>query len=90
MVGLVESPRGTNTPRVEELPRGGETSRVTLEGDGVPGADRQGRGGYRKSSATQDIKSTTNTRRGEYMVSVQGPAVLPSATWGTAEVVRGG
>ena len=35
VVGRVKSPRGTNTPRVEDLPRGEEISRVTPEGDGV-------------------------------------------------------
>ena len=37
--GGLDLPRGTNTPRVEELPRGGKISRVTLEADGVLGAD---------------------------------------------------
>ena len=50
--GGVELPRGINTPRVEELPQGDETFKVTPEGDGVPGADGQGRGGDRKSPAT--------------------------------------
>ena len=42
--GGVELPRGTNTPGVEELPWGNQTSGVTLEGDKVPGEDGQGQG----------------------------------------------
>ena len=42
--GGVESPRGTNTPGVEELPWGNQTSGVTIEGDKVPGEDGQGQG----------------------------------------------
>ena len=42
--GGVDSPRGTKTTGVEELPRGDKTFRVTPEGDIVPGEDKQGRG----------------------------------------------
>ena len=38
-------PSGTDTPRVEELSQGDKTSKVTLESNGILGADRQGRGG---------------------------------------------
>ena len=38
-------PRGIETPRVEELPRGDKKSGVTPEGDGVPGEDGKGQGG---------------------------------------------
>ena len=41
----IKSLRGTNTPGVEELPYGDETSGVTLEGNGVPRVDGQGQGG---------------------------------------------
>ena len=50
--GGVESPSGTNTPGVEELPRGDKSSGVTLEGNGVTGSDRQGRGGDGNSPST--------------------------------------
>ena len=42
--GGVKSPQVTDTPRVEELPWGGETSGVPTEGEGVPGEDGWGRG----------------------------------------------
>ena len=60
----IKSPRGTNTPGVEELPHGDETSGVTLEGNGVPRADGQGRGGDGNSSATKDTEGSGNTSRG--------------------------
>ena len=37
--GGVESPLGIDTPGVEELPQGDDTSGVTPEGDRVPGED---------------------------------------------------
>ena len=43
--GGIESPQGINTPGVEELPRGDETSGVPTEGEVVPGEDGRGRGG---------------------------------------------
>ena len=59
--GGVELTRGTNTPGVEELPRGEETSGLTLEGDGVTGVERQEWGGERKPPATQDTEESSNT-----------------------------
>ena len=40
--GGVDSPKGTDTPGVEELPWGDETSGVSPEGDGVLGLDSRG------------------------------------------------
>ena len=40
--GGVELPRGIDTPRVEEFPWEGETTKVTPEGDGVRGANERG------------------------------------------------
>ena len=45
MGGGVKLPRGTDTPGVEELPRGYKISGVTIKGDGVPGTDNGGREG---------------------------------------------
>ena len=43
--GGVKSPRGTDTPGVEDFPWGDKTSKVTLEGGEEPGADIRERGG---------------------------------------------
>ena len=43
--GAVELPQGIDTHEVEEFLQGGETSRVTTKGEGVPGEDGQGLGG---------------------------------------------
>ena len=83
--GGVESPQGIDTPGMKEMPQGDETSRVTLKGDGVMGARRQGRGGNRNSPVTRDTKGTTATRRGEDITSEQEPVAPPIATQGTAE-----
>ena len=77
--GVVKSPRGTNTPGVEELLRGDETSRVTLEGDGVPGTDRRGQGGYGNSPPTWDTKGSTGISCKEETDKEQEPAA-PSIT----------
>ena len=49
-------PRGIDTTRVEGLPRGEETSEVTPEGNGMPGADEQGWGGDENSLSTRDTE----------------------------------
>ena len=67
VVGGVDSPRGTDTPVVEEFPRGCKTSVVTLEGNRMPGADRQGPGGDENFPATRDTKGSSNISRGEEM-----------------------
>ena len=81
-------PRGTVNILVEELPQGDETSGMTLEGSGVPGADRRGRGGDGKSPSTQDTKGSRNTSRKEEMASGKEPAAPPSTNWGTSEGER--
>ena len=83
--GGVKSPRGTDTPGVEELLWGDKTSGVIPEGDGVTGTGRQERGGDRNSPATRGTEGSTNTSRGEEMKSNQEPAVLPSKPRGTKE-----
>ena len=83
--GGVEFPRGTDTPRLEEFPRGDSTSGVTLKGNGVPGADRRGQGGDGKSPATQDTEVSGNTRRREEMASRQEPVAPQSPQRGMAE-----
>ena len=65
--GGVDSPRGTNIPRVEEFPWRDEIYGVNLKGDRVWGEDGQGRGGDTKSLATQDTKWSTITCRIEEM-----------------------
>ena len=65
--GVVESLRVTDTPVVEEFPRGCKTSVVTLEGNRMPGADRQGPGGDENFPATRDTKGSSNISRGEEM-----------------------
>ena len=83
--GGVKSLRGTNNSGVDELPWGGETSGVTLEGEGVLGTDGRGRGGDGNSSAALDTKGSTTTSRGEEMASGQEPAAPPTALRGTAD-----
>ena len=83
--GGVESPRGTNTPRVEELPWGDENSGVTLEVDGVQGAEGQGRGWDGNPPATRDTKGSGDTSRGEEMASGQEPTAPQIPHRGKAE-----
>ena len=85
MGGGFELPRGTDTPGVEELPQEGETSRVTLEGDGVPGADGQGQERDINSPSTRYTEGSSNTSRRENMSSRQEPAALLSTQRRTAE-----
>ena len=54
MGGGVELPQVIDTPGVEELPQGEETSGVTLEGGVVLGADERGQGVDKNSPDTQD------------------------------------
>ena len=77
--------RGTNTHGVEDLPRGGKTSGVTLEGNRVPGADGQGRGGDENYSATRDTEGSTKTCRREEMESDMELASPPITLRNTAE-----
>ena len=49
--GGVESPQGTNTPIVTELPQGDETPGVTTTKE-VPREDRQGWGGDENPTTT--------------------------------------
>ena len=49
----IKLPGGPETPGVEGLPRGDETSRVTPDGDGVPGEDGRGQGGDGNPSTTR-------------------------------------
>ena len=74
----VELLRGTDTTRVEEFPWGKKNSGVTHKGEGVPGADRRGRGGDGNSPSTQDTKGISTTRRREDMESDQEPEAPPS------------
>ena len=73
-----------------ELPRGTKNLRVTLEGNGVPGIDGQGRGGDKNASATWDTEGNTTTSRREEMVIGQEPAAPPSAPQGMEEGGRRG
>ena len=54
--GVVDSPRGIDTPGVEELSRWEENSIVTPKGDVVLGADGRGRGGDGNSPATGETE----------------------------------
>ena len=74
---------------MEELPRGDETSGVTPKGDGVPRADRRGRGGAGNYPATQSTEGSGNTSRGEDMEIRQEPAAPQRLQRGMAEVRRG-
>ena len=87
--GGVESPRGTDNPGVEELPRGDKTSGVTPEGDVVPGADGRGQGGDGNSPATRDTEGRRNTRRGEEMEIDQDLSAPPIPQQGTEKGERG-
>ena len=86
--GKVESPRGTNTPGVEELPQGDETSRVTPKGNIVPEAEGQGQVGDINSPANRDTEGSGNNSCGEEMAGGQEPAAPLSPQRGTAEVRR--
>ena len=74
VVGGVELPRGIYTPGVEGYPQGEKNSRVTIEGNRVPGADRRGRGADKNSLATRDTEGGVATRQAVAMASGQGPA----------------
>ena len=87
MGGGFKLSRGTDTPGVKELPWGDKTSRVTPEGNRVPGADRQWWVGDRNSPATQDTEGGGNTSCGEEMASGQEPAALQSPQRGTAVLI---
>ena len=87
--GGVESPRGTDNPGVEELPRGDKTSGVTPEGNRVPGADGRGQGGDGNSPATRDTKGRSNTSRGEEMEIDQDLAAPPIPQRGMEKGERG-
>ena len=80
--GGVELPRGTNTPRVEELPGGGGSG-VIPEGNRVPREDERGQGRDGNSPATRDIEASGDDRRREE------PAVPQIPHQGTAECRRG-
>ena len=73
-VGVFESPKGINTPRVEELPREEENSRVAPEGDRVLGVDGRGGGGDENSPATRDTEASGDSSSGKEMASGPGPA----------------
>ena len=69
-----ELPRGIDTPRVEELPRGNKTSGVTPKGDGFPGADGRGRGGGRNSPITLETEASRDSSSGKEMAIGMGPS----------------
>ena len=73
--GGVESPLGIDTPGVEELPRGDETSGGTPEGDGVPGEDGWGLGGDGNSLNTQETEASGDSGRDKEITSGPWPAV---------------
>ena len=75
--GGVESPSGINTPGVKELHRGDKTSRVTPEGDGVPGEDGRGRGGDENPPTTQETKERGDSGRDKEMTIRPGPGPAP-------------
>ena len=81
--------RGTDTPRVEELPQGDENSRVTPKGNIIPVVEGQGQGGDGNSPATRDTKGSGNNSRGGEMESGQEPATLQIPQQGTSEDGRG-
>ena len=72
-------PRGIDTTRVEGLPRGEETSKVTPEGNGMPGADEQGWGGDENSLSTRDTEGNAKIWQTVAIASGQGLAVPPRA-----------
>ena len=56
-------PQGIDTPGVEELPRVDETSGVPIEGDGEPGENKQGQGGYRTPPHHPSNRGAQSQRR---------------------------
>ena len=78
-------PRGIDAPRVEEFPRGDETSRVTPKGDRVPGADGRWQGRDRNSPATRDTGGSDNNSRVEKMANGQEPEAPQSPKRGMEE-----
>ena len=74
--GVVESLRVTDTPVVEEFPRGDETSGVTLEGDRVTRADGQGE---IPSHPRHQGERQHQPRRGDGKQAGSGGAAHPTA-----------
>ena len=81
---------GIDTPGVEELPRGDETSGGTPEGDGVPGEDGQGRGGGGPPPTNQETEANRDSGGNEEMTSGPGTAALTSPHRGTAAGIGSG
>ena len=72
----VEYPRGIDTLRVEELPRGGGGSVVTPKRDRLPKEDGRGWAGDRNPPTTQETEARGDSKGDKEMTS--GPAPSPS------------
>ena len=82
MRGGVESPHGIDTPRVEELPWGDETSGVIPEGEGLPREDGRGGREDRTHPTTQETEACGDSGGDEGATGGPGPA--PHQQRGTA------
>ena len=76
MGGGVESSQGIDTPGVDELPQGGETSGVPTKDEGVPGEDGQGRGVDRNLPTNRATEESGDSGGDEGMTRGPGTAVL--------------
>ena len=74
-----------NTRSGRFAPGGGETSGVTLNGNGFVGEDRWGKGGDKKSPATQETKGANTALCISMYAGMHGPAAqLHLQSGGTA------
>ena len=82
--GGVESPQGIDTPGVAEFTRGDETPRATTAGEGVPGEDGRGMGGYGNPPTTRVTKVRVSGGRDEERMGGPVTAAPPRPQRGTA------
>ena len=84
LVGVVESPQGIDTSRMEELLQGGENSGVPSKGEGVPGEDGRGYGGDGNPPTTRATKARVASGGNKGMTHRPRPAPPPIPQRGTA------
>ena len=88
MGGGFESTRGIDTPKVEELPCGDKSSKLTPEGDSMTGEYGWGQGGDGNPPTTRETEASGYSSIDEDMTSGLGPAP-PSSPQGVTAADRG-